>query len=836
MKRLFLLLLLMLAIAAAPAHAQAPGLIDMNVSVGFAGRFRDNGWTPVQISIKNNGSRSFIGDLVVRPERSRGVTNPVGTPVSLAPDTQQMFTLYVSLRSFADLVRVELMTSDGLLAAETELTVSAVLPRERLYLRVTDGLSRPVDLSAAASFGQSVVETDWFVSNLPDRSVGLEAVDLMLISNANTGQLTPQQRNAIKEWVAGGGHLIVTGGSAWEATAAGVEPLLPFQPSSSSLTSDVAAIAPLSGTTESLPAGETIVARGTLTDDASVLAQDSEGNVLIARRASGYGLVDYLAFDPAAAPFAAWDGLDGLWLSLVSSRDARPGWSYGFLNLTQGYNAVEILPGVTALPEAMAMVGFLLVYVLLIGPVNYFVLSRIGRREFAWFTIPAMIVIFTIVAWVTGFNLRGTEVVLSRLSIVESWPDADTSHVRQLVGLLSPRRANYNLSLPDNRALRPLLRATQGGFFSNQASTVEIIQSDVFSAVDFPVDASFMAGFVTDGATPRVPVRGSLSVTESPRTNTQEWRGSIRNDLSVPLTDIVLLSRAGAIRLDGPLAPGEIRIVEETMAVNPDASVPANPLEYTTTFLTPSQSSNYSIRGRTNLHGPEQSIIDIVGEELYRSALYFGAPLNSGALSQDEQRRQTFLANFVIDQFNSTARGNSVYMLGWTSTAPFEEDVTGANWRAVDTTLYITKLETTIQSAPGAQTHVSPDEFTWTLINDEAATNSTPNLIFNWNTGTLAFRLTPIPTSVLDTVDKLVLIVQRGNTSLSNTDLRLYNWSTGEYETIDLSAGESRFTIPNHERYLGPNNAVQVEIDRFQSAGSLAITRFAFEQYGTRRS
>ncbi len=833
MKRLCILLLLLIAALPEPVYGQAPGLVSIDISAGFAGRFRDSGWTPVLIRIENNGTRNFAGELIIRPERSRGVINPVSSPVSLAPDTQQLFTIYVSLRSLADVLRVELLTDDGLIAAETESNVSAVLPRERLYVRVTDGVGRPVDLGSAASYGQSVVEADWFVTNLPDRGVGLEAVDLMLISNADSGQLSPDQRDAIRDWVLGGGHLIVAGGSRWQETAEGLTDLLPLVPVTSELSADLAGVNTLAGWSISLAATETVLARGTLAEDAMVLAADSAGTPLVVRRDFGYGLVDYITFDPTTPPFAGWDGLDGLWFSLVTSRDVRPGWSYGFLNLTQGYNAVEILPGVTALPEALAMIGFLLLYVVLIGPVNYLLLSRIGRREFAWFSIPVLIVVFTIIAWVTGFNLRGSEVVLSRLSVVESWPESDTSHVRQLIGLLSPRRANYEMSFPDTRSLRPLLRTTQGGFFSNQASTVEIEQSDVFSAVNFPVDASFMAGFVADGTTPRALLSGSVSVTEGDTPGILEWRGSVRNDLPVALTDVVILSRSGVIRLPEPLAPGEIRILEEEIISTVDMAVPASPLEYATTFLSPAQ-TRYVTRGRDELVGPEQSLKEIVGEEVFRSALFFGMPLNASAISQADQRRQTFLANFVIDQFNSTARGDNIYMIGWTEQAPFSEDIPDANWKAVDSTLYITELETTQQSAVNTLARVGPDQFTWTLIEDEAATNSTPNFISYLNRGRLSFRLTPVPRSVLSTVDELVLVIERGSSSLTNTEVRLYNWDSGEYDPITLDG--DRTQVADHAPYIGPNNAVQIEIDRFLSAGALSITKLAVEQYGTRRS
>src|SRR5690606_38527469 len=102
-------------------------------------------------------------------------------------------------------------------------------------------------------------------------------------------------------------------------------------------------------------------------------------------------------------------------------------------------------------------------------------------------------------------------------------------------------------------------------------------------------------------------------------------------------------------------------------------------------------------------------------------------------------------------------------LIGWTDEAPFSEDVSGASWRAVDTTMYITQLATNLETAAGERARVSPDQFTWTLIEDEAATNSTPNVISYLNRGKLSYRLTPVPTSVLETVDELVVMIDRGS-------------------------------------------------------------------------
>jgi hypothetical protein len=41
--------------------------------------------------------------------------------------------------------------------------------------------------------------------------------------------------------------------------------------------------------------------------------------------------------------------------------------------------------------------------------VNYFLLMLVGRREFAWFTIPLLIVVFSVFGYFTGFSVRGDD-------------------------------------------------------------------------------------------------------------------------------------------------------------------------------------------------------------------------------------------------------------------------------------------------------------------------------------------------------------------------------------------------------------------------------------------
>jgi hypothetical protein len=72
-------------------------------------------------------------------------------------------------------------------------------------------------------------QINWRVDNIPDNSDALRAIDVLALTDVDTGNLTLTQRQAIADWVRQGGHLVVTGGPNWQKTQAGVTALLPLQ-------------------------------------------------------------------------------------------------------------------------------------------------------------------------------------------------------------------------------------------------------------------------------------------------------------------------------------------------------------------------------------------------------------------------------------------------------------------------------------------------------------------------------------------------------------------------------------------------------------------------------
>jgi hypothetical protein len=90
------------------------------------------------------------------------------------------------------------------------------------------------------------------------------------------------------------------------------------------------------------------------------------------------------------------------------------------------------IPGVAPLPLSW-LFAFSLVYLICIGPLDYFVLKRIGKQPWTWVTFPVYIVLFSGVAMVGTAISKGDQAMIKRLEIVDVLPGTNlvrgTSHL-----------------------------------------------------------------------------------------------------------------------------------------------------------------------------------------------------------------------------------------------------------------------------------------------------------------------------------------------------------------------------------------------------------------------
>lgn len=96
------------------------------------------------------------------------------------------------------------------------------------------------------------------------------------------------------------------------------------------------------------------------------------------------------------------------------------------------------------LPPLGVLAIFLVVYVLAVGPVNGVVLSRLGRRELAWVTIPAITVVFAAAAWI---GAAGSSPSVGLAGRATWWIDGQGGELA-VAAIRDPRPGIHTVSLP----------------------------------------------------------------------------------------------------------------------------------------------------------------------------------------------------------------------------------------------------------------------------------------------------------------------------------------------------------------------------------------------------
>lgn len=218
--------------------------------------------------------------------------------------------------------------------------------------------------------------------------------------------------------------------------------------------------------------------------------------------------------------------------------------------------------GSGGLPELPWLLAAIAAYAVVVGPVNFFVLHRMGRRDFAWVTIPVISALALGSFWVVG-RQRLEDVSLSHATLVLAG-DRPQSRTSLVLAAGSPGR--YELAFDDRMVVYP---SVVGNNFDEFGRPVAVGGADVvgsvarfdldqlgFAAASAIGDAAFDLPLVTVG-----PDGESLIVDN--RTDYEFWawgtsNGSVVTADREPLTagaiataGVRTVDRAGAFREPG---------------------------------------------------------------------------------------------------------------------------------------------------------------------------------------------------------------------------------------------------------------------------------------------
>jgi hypothetical protein len=267
--------------------------------------------------------------------------------------------------------------------------------------------------------------------------------------------------------------------------------------------------------------------------------------------------VNFIALDLSQSPFDAWAGVTDFAERLLSPGAAWPEFlamdiAPQQLSDSQMYYPLTSLPALD-LPSVRFLGLLLAGYIILIGPVNYLFLRWRDRLAWAWVTIPALTLTFASLAYGLGFSLRGSDIIINQISVMEMSQDGQATRSHTYVGIFSPRRQTYDIEVAAETLLRPL---GQGGYdpWSNLPSNsgaMKVIQSQPAHIQGLAVDQWSMQSFVAETTSDEAPgLVARLTATRD------SLRGYVVNQSNVTWQDVIIVFNAQFQKL-GDLAPGQ---------------------------------------------------------------------------------------------------------------------------------------------------------------------------------------------------------------------------------------------------------------------------------------
>ncbi len=523
---------------------EGPAAVTIDAQPLLAGNVGPGEWAAVRVHVENEGP-AVRGEL--RISTSDQAASSYGLEVELPTGARQDHVIYGRSGPFGLRATVSLVSDGTVVASVKAVGRAARTDGPGVYL-VAERPDRLVgDIRASFDPAQNAEVFAIGVEDLPPRVEAWSAVDHLVWQDVPADRLDAARLEALAAWVALGGHLTIVGGPSGAGVIEALpDELVPFRPER---TIDVPLV-DLEALLGDLPADATPLPAFAGRLDRGTLLAESGGLAIAARARYGQGSVTLLGIDPSAPWLTSTPVSSALWERIWAAAIPfeRPGPVVR--NQDMLLDALSYLPSVTT-PRMEHLLLWLLGYLALLGPVNYLVLRRLDRREWAWVTIPALAILFTGGALVLGLAFRGTRVVVNELSIVQGAAGSDRGVADVFVGIFTPNRATFDVRLRGAALVSQPTPEWQG----QKPLPLDVLQGDPARVRGFGVGYGALRGLRARVAVRTPRIEASLRLVDG------HVRGTLTNMSGETLEHSVFVS-GGAMQVLGALGVGETRDVD----------------------------------------------------------------------------------------------------------------------------------------------------------------------------------------------------------------------------------------------------------------------------------
>ena len=401
------------------SEASAAPTLEVQAKAGIAGKAKYQSVTPLQVTVKNKGA-DFSGDMAINAFNSYQAASALVVPIDIAAGEEKTFTLYMD--NLADYG----YSDDDLFAfyegniekgkkvaykGTKRLQANFAEANAIFIYTLTDKSDR---LSAYLRLSQFVPSNNVDIFNLnqlkdytvPEVAQGFAMANIIAVDEIAIADLSQKQQEALLKWVQDGGTLLLGGSEQINTTAGIFKDDLPLTLSQQMTSVSADSLSKLSGGGIFTQA----ISVYTATENAgSVPVLKDNNHILAAKKKVGSGEIVQTTFSLGDQPLASMDGYAALTAKMLdiqtmSQQTAMQGQST-MDQLSYELGSInELFPSFEVSVSYMLIV--IILYILVIGPILYFVLKKMDKREHAWWVIPAISVVLSIVLFIFGAKDR----------------------------------------------------------------------------------------------------------------------------------------------------------------------------------------------------------------------------------------------------------------------------------------------------------------------------------------------------------------------------------------------------------------------------------------------
>jgi len=451
---------LLVVLAAGDALA-AKDDIRMTVEVGMGRVIRGGVWTPVVVDLENPGP-SVDGSVLVRFSENGQQKGASREPVELATGAKKRVTVYARPRSGPQSIEVSFEDARERVRVGPEQISIQTADKDDVIVGLVsmggrgDPGMRPL---TSATTRVAVIDSE----ELPEAWPAYDAIDALVLRDPDTSKLGPSRVAAIKAWVSAGGVLVVTAGEKWRAMDdPSFTELLPVRVEGVR-TVDARTLPEPFGLYE----GDVVMAIASPLRGASIITGPG-GEPLLSEARYGLGRVAFLAVDPGDLANVSPDAKARLWRGVlllppepVEDPSNPGGGYYGGYNTPSQFIQQELSRIPPLQPPSVLLVTALIgLYVLVVGPGDYFLLKRMNKLHWTWITYPTAIAAFSGLIYLYATLTRSSDMMVRTLSLIDApaEPPGAPAPVRVFGGVYSPRAGRYGVDI------KAAIGAMAGGF------------------------------------------------------------------------------------------------------------------------------------------------------------------------------------------------------------------------------------------------------------------------------------------------------------------------------------------------------------------------------------